>query len=213
MRICSVDNCNKKYYAKDLCEKHWRQLYIFGKIKNRTIKDPNEIIVDGNICRMKLYNIDCEEIAETLFDLKYKEEIEKYKWHLSDWGYVVSNWYENGKQFHMKLHGAILYLSGQEIKNDQEIDHKDTNKLNNLETNLRMCDGLQNHHNVKIRKDNTSGQKGVSWSKVVGKWASYISNNYKRTHLGYFNTIEEAAKAYNEAAILLHGEFAVLNDI
>lgn len=53
--------------------------------------------------------------------------------------------------------------------------------------------------------------KGVSWNKRREKWQADIGMSGKRKRLGRFNTAEEAARAYDEAAKELHGEFARLN--
>jgi hypothetical protein len=53
--------------------------------------------------------------------------------------------------------------------------------------------------NEKLRKDNTSGYRGVSWEKTSQKWGAYIRRQGKRQFLGFFETPEEAAAAYNHA--------------
>ena len=57
-------------------------------------------------------------------------------------------------------------------------------------------------------KSNT-GYKGVRLFK--NKWGARIQVKGERKFLGLFNTAEEAAKAYDVAAMELHGEFANLN--
>nr|WP_268987487.1 HNH endonuclease [Providencia alcalifaciens] len=91
------------------------------------------------------------------------------------------------------------------------IDHIDGDKLNNRIENLRICTHNQNQHNQGIRASNKSGYKGVSWMKSVKKWHAQICCNSKVTHLGLYTCKIEAAKAYDEAAKQLHGEFAWLN--
>lgn len=208
MRICSVKNCNKKHKGLGYCSKHLYQIKIHNKILERTRFDLNEIIVTDEICWMKLYDRYGIELAETIFDLKYKHVIEQYKWHLHNYGYVEHVWMDNNKQRIMLLHAAIIELSGQTIQNGYEIDHKDCNPLNNLEINLRICTYAENAQNQKIRSNNTSGQTGVSWSKSVKKWLAQIMVNGRYKYLGYFDNIEDATKAYNAAAIKYHGEFA-----
>lgn len=216
MNICSVPNCGKKHFANGYCNKHNLQIKYHGKIKERTIFDSNEIVVDVDICRMKIYNNKGEEIAETIFDLKYKDQIEssKLKWGLSSKGYVATTWIDtDGLRQHISLHQAIVQLSGQTVENDQEIDHKDNNPLHNLENNIRICNSSQNQQNIKMQKNNTSGYKGVTWYKPTQKWQAQIRANGKKYHLGYFEDIKDAARAYNAAAIKYYGEFAQLNII
>ena len=90
------------------------------------------------------------------------------------------------------------------------IDHIDGNPHNNAFANLRLATSGQNQCNQKTRNDNTSGLKGVSWSKERQKWQAGIQVNGKRIALGRFNTKEEAYAAYCKAARKLHGEFARL---
>lgn len=91
------------------------------------------------------------------------------------------------------------------------IDHIDGNKANNRISNLRICTHNQNQHNQGIRKTNKSGFKGVSWMKSVNKWQAQICSNSKVKHLGFYSSPEDAAKAYDLAAIEIHGEFAWTN--
>lgn len=93
---------------------------------------------------------------------------------------------------------------------DSLIDHIDGNPHNNKFANLRIATSRQNQCNQKIRRDNTSGLKGVSWDSKRNKWQAGIQIDGKRIALGRFSTKEEAYAAYCEAARRLHGEFARL---
>jgi hypothetical protein len=148
-----MENCQKESYCKNYCRSHYNLIKTRQKNGGRSQRDPNEIIIDNNICKMKLYNKKCKEVAETIFDHKYKLEIEKLKWHLHKNKYVEGTWYdENGKQQNIRLHQLILYLSGKIVKNDEQIDHIDGNGLNNLISNLRIATPAQNTQNQKINK-------------------------------------------------------------
>jgi hypothetical protein len=94
-----------------------------------------------------------------------------------------------------------------------EVDHIDGNRLNNQKSNLRLANSSQNKCNRGARKDNTSGYKGVSWHKQRNKWTARIKSLTIYKHLGLFDSKEDAAKAYNQAAIIYQGEFAHLNKI
>src|ERR1035437_3648288 len=105
---------------------------------------------------------------------------------------------------------AFLYMTGSIPK---FIDHEDTNKSNNKWNNIREATKAQNNSNVYLRKDNTSGYKGVSLNKHVKSesWLAQIFVNNEQIYVGSFKTPEEAAHAYDEAAIEYHKEFANLN--
>ena len=75
---------------------------------------------------------------------------------------------------------------------------------------MRLATRSQNNQNRTTNSNNTSGYKGVSWNKGAGKWAAYICNKRKITHLGLFASIADARVAYCQAAVRLHREFANL---
>lgn len=94
-----------------------------------------------------------------------------------------------------------------------KIDHQDRNMLNNQIENLRACTDSQNMMNRAPTKGSSSKYKGVSYVERNNNWRVQIMINYKTIKLGIFNNENEAALAYNEAAIKYHGEFAYLNII
>lgn len=209
MNKCSVDGCNKSCKCKGLCLGHYDQLRITGRTSLRLKNDPNEIIVENNIARMILYNRQNEEISETIFDNKFINEVSQLRWSLKDNGYV-SHTYRNSndKQFSITLHRFLMNIIDPENPNSYEdIDHKDTNKLNNLEQNLRRCTRSSNRQNSNISSRNTSGSKGVTFLQKKNLWRAQIKN----ITLGDFHTKEEATDSYNKAAIKYFGEFALLN--
>ena len=85
------------------------------------------------------------------------------------------------------------------------VDHKDGNIQNNRADNLRDLNPSQSAINKPIYANNNSGFKGVR--AVRGKWRSVIRASGRRIHLGYYNTVEEGAAAYEAAALIHHGEF------
>ncbi len=90
-----------------------------------------------------------------------------------------------------------------------EIDHRNTDSLDDHWVNLRLATHAQNKANVGLRNDNTTGYKGVSFDtrKRNKPWAAKISNSF----IGYYITAEDAARAYDAEAIKAYGEFAYLN--
>jgi hypothetical protein len=91
---------------------------------------------------------------------------------------------------------------------DNEIDHKDTDSLNDRIENLREATRSQNKANCGIRKNNTSGIKGVGWRKDKNKFRARITVDRQEICLGHFDTEEEAREAYCEAAQKYFGEFS-----
>lgn len=91
-------------------------------------------------------------------------------------------------------------------------DHADGNGLNNQRCNLRLVTPGQSNANIrKMQRTGSSEYKGVSWHKAARKWVAYINYNYRRIHLGVFDTEVDAALAYDAEARKLYGEFARTN--
>lgn len=101
---------------------------------------------------------------------------------------------------------AWLFVHG--IWPTNEIDHIDGDKTNNAISNLREATRSENLRNRGKLVTNSSGYKGVSWSKMTHKWEVTITVNRKQRNVGFFDDIEDAARAYSDAARRLHGSFA-----
>lgn len=139
------------------------------------------------------------------------ERLSRHRWHvftagrkLYARGYIPLK--TGGRSRPVSMH---VYLLGK--KEGLEIDHRDRNGLNNQKGNLRFCTHAQNIHNQGLSRDNTSGYKGVYWSKGDRKWRAQIKFQGKGYRLGYFSCLIKAAKAYDKAARKFHGEFANTN--
>ena len=81
----------------------------------------------------------------------------------------------------------------------QELDHIDRVRSNNQIDNLRLVSRKANMENTGRHGRNTSGFKGVGFSKASQKWRAFIGHNGKVKALGYFPTPELAHAAYQEA--------------
>lgn len=116
-------------------------------------------------------------------------------------GYVVSN--KMGL-----IHRLIMNASP-----DEYVDHINGDTTDNRRENLRICSNANNIQNSGVRKNNTSGYKGVWWNERNQCWQAQIRSKGKRIHVGNFKCKHEAAKAWNAAALKYHDEFAKLNEI
>lgn len=99
-----------------------------------------------------------------------------------------------------------------------ETDHENRNGLDNRRANLRTATRSQNRANIAkpVRADGgkaSSRYKGVSWDCTRDLWLAKIHVNGTARNLGRYRDEDEAARAYNEAAVAAWGEFARLNDL
>lgn len=132
----------------------------------------------------------------------------------------VNKWYvwgsnSSGKKYALNgskkksIHRAVMgYPKG------MDVDHINGNPLDNRKVNLRVCTRSENCMNKKTRADSRSGYKGVWLSPDGKRIRAYIAvpgTSGKKIRLGYYNTLEEAARAYDAKAKELFGEFAKLN--
>jgi len=129
----------------------------------------------------------------TIIDAADYDELSQFKWYYnaSAGGYAARNIkLDNGKKSIELLHRRL---------NDTPVgfdtDHKNTDRLDNRRSNLRTATRQQNERNRSSMNANTSGCRGVSFDKSRGKWAAYIKFNYRKIHLGRYDTFEEAVAA------------------
>lgn len=111
-----------------------------------------------------------------------------------------------------KMHRYIFHLRGIETEG-MEVDHINGDTLDNRFANLRLVNSRQNKQNSIPRTDAFSKYKGVGWRAQRKCWRAYITINGKMKHLGSYRTEEEAALAYNKAAIETWGPYAHTNKI
>lgn len=154
---------------------------------------------------MKTYKIWLRHSQKcALVDRKDWFRLVGYKWYLSRDGYAFRVLTDGQRRRHIMLHEAVMHCPETLI-----IDHRNRDRLDCRRKNLRCISRSQSQWNKNKYRTNTSGYKGVTFDK--GRWKAQIQALGVRYYLGMFATAVEAAQAYDEAAVALHGEFAVLN--
>lgn len=133
---------------------------------------------------------------------------------VDDWNYDwLNQWtWTYGSNYARRHKDGKVFLMHREIMHTPEfmiVDHIDHDCLNNQEYNLRNCTYSQNGQNLRTREK----FQGVSWHKRYNKYIAYIRINGKTIYIGYYNLAEEAAEAYNIAALHYYGPGAKLNEI
>lgn len=109
-----------------------------------------------------------------------------------------------------KIHnGKTIYLHRliMDAPDHLEVDHINSNPLDNRKENLRLATHKENMRNSRINENSTTGLKGVMKIKNYNKWVAHISINNKKVYLGIFDSANDAAVAYTEASNKFHGEF------
>jgi hypothetical protein len=92
----------------------------------------------------------------------------------------------------------------------QFVDHRNGNGLDNRRSNLRLATPSQNQGN-KTARWGCSAYRGVTRRKRGRKWQAVIRIGSVIKPLGSFDSEEDAARAYDAAALAHWGEFAALN--
>ncbi len=137
--------------------------------------------------------------------------VKGYAWHVSvdtHTNYAIADaTTKDGKLTAVGMHRLIVSALP-----EQFVDHRNRNGLDNRRENLRTCTRSQNGGNRRINANNTSGYKGVWWNARRNKWQVALGLDGARMHLVYFTDPWDAAQAYNTAALIHFGEFALLNE-
>ena len=131
-------------------------------------------------------------------------------------GYKTINFRPNGdngldKRLFIRLHRVIFAMHHGRFPTG-EIDHKNRDPLDNRIINLREATRSQQSMNTKIRKDNTTGVKGVRIcsSSKSKNYQAFIYVDRKFRHLGLFVDLDEAAAVRRAAEVNFHGEFRAI---
>lgn len=140
----------------------------------------------------------------TLVDDEDYEKLSTYPWFYKD-GYAATNT-GTYKRSTLRMHQIL-----RPVLPPFFVDHENRNTLDNQKHNLRVVTASLNGQNV-MRKDNTSGFKGVSLFKKTGRWRATYTFEKKNYCLGHFFEAIDAAKAYDAKMKELYRDKALTNE-
>jgi hypothetical protein len=147
------------------------------------------------------------------------EHLSKFKWHakhVSTTGEFIANRCAGFERDPCYKFGRkkLTVTMQQEILGRQpglQIDHINRDSLDNRRENLRWATLKENARNRRHRL-NATGYRGVS--RHHGRFRACIfPGPSRRIIIGRFVTAQEAAIAWNQAAVKHYGDFAVLNHV
>lgn len=143
------------------------------------------------------------------------ELVAQYRWHVreatytglrSNGPYAQTNVPVPGPTRRYRSVGMHTLITGWPF-----VDHVDHDGLNDQRANLRAATPGQNNANSRSHANGSSPFKGVHWYKAGHNWRAKIVVEGVKCHLGQFAAEEDAARAYDAAALAAWGEFAHLN--
>jgi hypothetical protein len=109
------------------------------------------------------------------------------------------------KKSYLQHRLAWLYIYGKFP--DKLIDHINGNRNDNRIENLREVDYKENTYNSKVRSDNKSGVRCVSWNKKSQSWEVRVKVDKKLKHFGSYKELDDAAKVAEKVRKEHHKEY------
>lgn len=137
-------------------------------------------------------------------------DLATYTWFVNSNGYAI-RLTARPQHATVRMHRVVMErMLDRPLARYECVDHANGDRLDNRRENLRLCTNSENGFNRDLPAHNTTGYKGV-YRATPGcrkPWQAAITINRQKTHLGTFDTPQAAARAYDEAAQQLVGEYA-----
>lgn len=200
---CKAQGCDKNARLDEYCDRHYKQVWQYGKIldnnPNRTKRDRNEININNelNCAEIYLYDHNGYFKNKALIDIEDIEKVKSYKWNCSN-NYVRTN----TENIQSPLHRFILNITDDNIV----VDHINRNPLDNRKSNLRIASSQQNAFNLTT--NNQFGISGIYYDNENSKYNVRLKYDYKLLNLGQYKTLEEARKIRLLAELKFFKEFS-----
>ena len=192
---CGFCGTEAKIVMAQVKRGHTKSCGCYGKqnAKNGTNKK-------HNLCNTRIYGI-WKAIKGRVLNPKYKT----YKYYGGRGITICDEWKNDFKSFY----GWAMSNGYSDELTIDRIDNDGNYEPNNCRW---VTKNIQNRHK-RIPKNNTSGYKGVSYSKRDGNYQTYVKIKSKKICIGYFQTAVEGVVAYNNYIIENNLEGFILNEI
>jgi len=162
------------------------------------------IRIEGNVAYVPL-----TQGHEAIIDAEDVSLVEGYNWYARQDGltaYAIRNSGLRPNSYTVLMHRVITSADCGTM-----VDHVDGDGLNNRRQNLRFATAQQNQQNQRKTANCASKFKGVTFHKPSQKWIARIRISGHLHYIGQFLDEDSAARAYDERAVSVAGEFAHLN--
>jgi len=178
---CTVEGCNKLRRGNGLCDKHYTRMKNHGS--PHVVKIPHE-----------LHGMHDHPLYKTWNNMKnrcYCTTTANYQNYGARGIQVCDRWRNS--------FSAFVADVGERPKG-HTLDRIDNN--GNYEPgNVRWARQTVQSKNTKLRRDNKSGHKGVSWDSTQKRWRVYTGGGKSRVERGYFSDLAEAIYARHMATL------------
>lgn len=165
---------------------------------------------------------DCKYIELTqgqraMVSARHHKALDDHRWCAS-WNsctrsyYAVRSFCSREHRRLLPMHRAVMQLIlDRPLVQGEQVDHINHDTLDNRSENLRIATASENRRNKRKLSPSSSQYKGVRWRVRRLVWQSYIIIDTGMLSLGSYLSEEEAARAYDRAALFFYGDFACLN--
>jgi hypothetical protein len=166
---------------------------------------PQQVFGDNHGYNADTVSLKLSRGKVALLDREDLARVSEYKWYAA--------WLHHDWRAVARIGNKTVYLHRflMNAPAGMEVDHRNGIGLDCRRSNLRICTKSQNGANTFRRPARKKASKFKGVSTVNGKWRARIKVNGVQSHLGVFSTPEAAARAYDEAAARIFGEFARTN--
>jgi hypothetical protein len=151
-----------------------------------------------------------------LLDLKHEHLVAGASW-MAKWSpstktfYAYRTTWKAKKRGQVGLHQVVMEEElGRPLLAHEQVDHINHDTLDNRSCNLRLATAAQNAQNRRARV-NYSGFRGVVWHGCTSRWLAIFKPGKQLVNIGTFDSVLEAAAAYDRAVLDAYGEFAITN--